>query len=149
TYSVAGGEPTALEWDESGAFNVGLVLSEAVTAVEVSATDGAGNLSNAHLDIVYSPVLTALDVSPKVAERGATVTLTGSGFGPLEGSVSFSGLDAEIRSWTETEVTVTVPPEAPGGWSDLQVNTTSGTLVLNDFFVGIEVETSNLNNFFA
>lgn len=51
-------------------------------------------------------------VSQPVACPGDTITLTGTGFGTSPGRVSFGSVEATAATWTDTSITVTVPPGA-------------------------------------
>jgi hypothetical protein len=93
---------------------------------------GACGVANApHIDAV----------APTTAARGATVTLTGSKFcqdagvnadgtcaGAVPGTVDFSvdgPVQAEVTSWTDTTIVVTVPSRAPLGETEIYL-TSSG-----------------------
>jgi hypothetical protein len=51
-------------------------------------------------------------VSMAVACPGDVITITGSGFGSTAGRVSFGGVETAATTWTDTSITVTVPPGA-------------------------------------
>jgi RHS repeat-associated protein len=92
---------------------VGLSLSSNNTATldtasfdNVSVTPG-GSLPN--------PVITGL--SPSSGAPGQTVTITGSGFGttPSNGTVQFNGSLATVGTWSDSQVVATVSDEATTG----------------------------------
>jgi RHS repeat-associated protein len=62
-----------------------------------------------------SPVITTL--SPSVGYYGTSVTITGTNFGPAQGSstVKFGGVSANITSWSNTSIVATVPAGASSG----------------------------------
>lgn len=80
-----------------------------------------------------SPHITA--VSPPHAPVGATVVISGSGFGDFQervlGQVSF-GAGLPIKEWSDTKISITVPNDAQSG--DLTV-TADGRSASVDFIV--------------
>jgi hypothetical protein len=56
-------------------------------------------------------------VSPTSAPVGATVTITGTGFGAVQGSstVTFGGVAAPVSDWSNSSITVRVPAGATTG----------------------------------
>jgi YD repeat-containing protein len=56
-------------------------------------------------------------LSPMSAPVGATVTITGTGFGVVQGNstVTFSGVAAPVLAWSNNSITVTVPAGATSG----------------------------------
>jgi len=63
----------------------------------------------------YNPVISNLQ--PPAAPIGGNVTINGSGFGAYQGSstVQFNALTAQVRSWSDTSVTIIVPTNATSG----------------------------------
>ncbi|MDR3685499.1 MAG: IPT/TIG domain-containing protein [Coriobacteriia bacterium] len=63
-----------------------------------------------------TPVVTS--ISPDSGPVGSTVTISGSGFGASEGSgvVTFGGVTTTALTWSDTTITVAVPPGAPAGY---------------------------------
>ena len=57
----------------------------------------------------------ALSLSPPSGPVGTVVTITGSGFGTTQGTVSFGGISASITSWSDTRIVFTVPQNATAG----------------------------------
>jgi RHS repeat-associated protein len=74
-----------------------------------------GGPSNTNVLFTLAPTVTSL--SPSFGPAGTTVTISGSGFGTSEGtgSVTFNGVSATPSSWTDTQITVTVPAGATTG----------------------------------
>jgi hypothetical protein len=67
---------------------------------------------------------------PAVNARGVVTTITGSNFGTTQGSssVSFSGVTAtQIRTWSDTEITVIVPMSTVDSAASVIVTTSGGT----------------------
>ena len=62
-----------------------------------------------------NPVITS--VSPAVAPVGASVTISGSGFCAAQSSstIQFSGVAANVTSWSDSQIVATVPPGASSG----------------------------------
>lgn len=64
-------------------------------------------------DYPGTPVITLLN--PDHGAVGATVVITGTGFGAVEGDVEFDGTAASVSAWADTEITCTVPVGAGTG----------------------------------
>lgn len=80
-------------------------------------------------------------LTPGTAERGDSVTITGSGFGTTPGSVTIGGEAATTTAWTDTSITATVPAGATNAWHDVGVTTAGGSDTLDDaLFVGVEFD---------
>jgi RHS repeat-associated protein len=64
---------------------------------------------------MIKPVINSL--TPPAAQPGGTVTLNGVGFGSSQGNstVQFNSVTATATSWSDTSITVTVPPNATSG----------------------------------
>jgi hypothetical protein len=78
------------------------------------------------VDNVPVPALTNL--SPSSGPPGTLVTLTGTGFGAVQGTsfVTFGGIPAAVTSWTNTEITIVVPDLSPSNYS-VFVTTSGGS----------------------
>jgi len=91
------------------------------TTVPANASTGnvvvtvGGVASNGIAFGVFNPV--ASSVSPPAAEAGATVTLTGSGFGTIQGDsqIQFNGVAAGVTSWSNTSITAILPSNVTSG----------------------------------
>ena len=106
------------------------VTSWSATSIVVTVPSGAttgsvvvfasGVNSNAKTFTV-TPVLTSLSITTGAV--GAAVTITGTGFGPTQGTgtVKFNGTAATVTSWSVTSIAVTVPTGATTG--NVVVNT--------------------------
>jgi len=57
------------------------------------------------------------NVSPASGPTGTAITITGSGFGAVQGpsTVTLSGASATPTSWSNTKIVVPVPHQAPTG----------------------------------
>lgn len=64
---------------------------------------------------VANPVITG--VSPIAGRPGVSVTVSGSGFGPTQGTslLNFNGATAAISSWSDTQIVAIVPDAATTG----------------------------------
>lgn len=80
----------------------------------------------------------ATSLNPSVALRGASVTITGAGFGASPGSVTIGGVAATTTDWTDTSITATVPANAENAWQEVSVTTAGGSDTLSGLFVGVE-----------
>jgi len=71
--------------------------------------------------IVIKPTITSL--TPPAAQGGATIALSGAGFGASQGTsqVQFNGVTASVNSWSDTSISVTVP-----------LNTTTGPVTVTE-----------------
>jgi YD repeat-containing protein len=102
----------------------GSVLSWSNTSIVVSvpssATTGnvivtAGNQpSNSAIFTVLPPVIAS--VSPTSGGVGLPITITGSNFGPSQGTttLTFNGTPASVTSWTQTSIVTAVPVATTG-----------------------------------
>lgn len=78
-------------------------------------------------------------VSPDDACAGEMITLTGHNFGSGGGRVCFSsdrgllspGICVSARTWSDTRVTVEVPPNADGGYVSLQIKDSTANICGN------------------
>jgi hypothetical protein len=69
--------------------------------------------SNAVKFTVYGPTITSL--SPDSGPVGTAVAITGTGFGAMQGTVTFNGIMATVTSWSDTVINTTVPSGATTG----------------------------------
>lgn len=102
-----------------------------VCALALAACGGGGPVAPA--------VPQATAVSPEVAASGATITISGTGFG-TSGDVLIGGVQATASSWTDTAIQVVVPADAPSGPQRLEVTTAGGASTLDGLFVGAQFD---------
>jgi hypothetical protein len=104
-------------------------------AVEVTTPGGVATSATSFV-ILVKPQLTR--VSATSAKRGATVTLTGKGFG-ARGSTSYVKFGAKkstkVVSWSETRIQCKVPAKAKFGKLKVTVVTAGGTSAAKTFKV--------------
>jgi hypothetical protein len=76
------------------------------------------------------PTVAALSPSQVLAAEGAMVIIRGANFGQEKGTVSFSGTEAAVSSWTDGEIVVKAPYLT--GAVELQLTTAEGEQVTVD-----------------
>ena len=96
-----------------------------IVAVVPSAAPAGPDLVTVTVNSISSPSSVTFDVikptinslTPPSASVGGTVTLNGVGFGGSQGTstVQFNGVAATATSWSDTSISVTVPPSATTG----------------------------------
>ncbi len=90
-----------------------LVPAGAITGA-ISVTTGAGTGTSAN-NFVVGPPPNVTGFTPQGGPGGTSVTITGTNFGATQGSVSFNGTAATVGTWTDTQITTTVPAAATSG----------------------------------
>ena len=105
---------------------VALVPTGATTGQVGVTVSSVPSLSNPSFKI-YNPVITSF--TPPAAQAGATITINGSGFMGNANNIpiSFNGAGNAASNWTDTSITITVPPNATSG----PVNATVGGITSN------------------
>jgi len=91
---------------------VGLAVSSRSTASLATATFDSVSVSSA---AAPAPVITA--VSATTGSIGSQVVISGSGFGATQGgsAVLLNGAAVTINTWSDTSITITIPPGATSG----------------------------------
>lgn len=110
SFNGVAGSPSS--WDDTSV----------VAAVPTGAQTGPvtvmvnGQTSNG-ITLTVIPVPNLTGISPNTGDVGTSVTISGTGFGPSESynAVVFNGLAVQASTWTNTQVTVTVPRGATSG----------------------------------
>jgi IPT/TIG domain/Galactose oxidase, central domain len=74
-----------------------------------------GVATNPNYGPAFSVTPAISGISPKTGLAGTAVTVTGTGFGPAPGGVSFNGSFASATSWSTTSIVVPVPSGATTG----------------------------------
>lgn len=100
-----------------------LTIAPGTTAGKVYVNAG-GTISNAVPYAMIPPVITS--ISPTQMTPGTQLTITGTGFGALEGSgfVATANTNANVVSWSDTQIVATIVPGTTGG--GLYVQSTNG-----------------------
>lgn len=137
SYTLNGGSATSMPLASGGTFSASLTLSSGDNTVEVTATDAKGNEGKASLTITYLAQPGSVALSPMVAARGETVTVSGTDFADA-GSLTVGGVEADIQTWSDTQITATLSATTPHGWQDVVVGTANGDTTFSGFFVGTE-----------
>jgi hypothetical protein len=97
---VVSGTPTS-----SGTISFIATVSDATTA---STSKGMSLTVTSAAPVIGSP-------TPTKGSPGMTLTISGSGFGSSQGSVTIGGLAAAIQSWSPTYIVLTIPAAAKSG----------------------------------
>ena len=161
---------SSLSWSSSNttaatvsndAGNQGIVYGIAMGTTTVSACTGAVCGSTAISVVAPDPDI--VSVSPASAPVGALLTITGSGFGVMQGKslVTLNQSQATVTSWSPTSIVVSVPNDVSGNIS-VQVGGVGSNLILftvlptptiaavmpssGDVGVAIEVDGSNFGD---
>ena len=104
------------------------VPATATTGPIAVSAPGGSVTSAASFTVVPAPSLSKL--RPAAAKRGATVTLSGTGFGALRGAslVKLGGRSCTVYlSWSEAQIKCKVPARAAYGLVTVTVTTAAGT----------------------
>ena len=136
TFNGTGGTPSS--WSDTSitvGVPMGATTGDVVVTVDGTPSDGAS--------FTVTPAISSL--SPVAGPEGATVEITGTSFGAMQGtsSVTFNGTGATPTSWSSTSITVTVSMGATTG----DVVVTVGGEASNgvSFAVGTDPVISGLN----
>ena len=123
--TVTGSTNTSVTWSVNGAgaiTSAGLYTAPASIATQgtatVTATSAADSTKSASGTITLIPVPSISVLSPTSGPVGTAITITGSGFGALQGSstVAFNGTNAgTASSWSDSSIAVVVPIGASTG----------------------------------
>lgn len=83
--------------------------------VRAYATNTAGTSYGADnpLTTLDNPAITSLSDTTVLA--GQSITITGTNFGAVEGTVEFNGSEGTVSAWADTEITVTAPSPLTAG----------------------------------
>jgi len=155
TVAVNGAQVTAINWSD-GQVCYTIPSSTGVGAATVQVTTPAG-ASNAFSFTVIGPP-TISSITPSAAAPGAEVTIAGANFGPNQGSVhmwvgnspNFSNiLYLSVVSWSDTQVVVTIPANAPVGAVTLEIanGLSTGTAAKNFAVSGFQPGTLNTSRY--
>jgi YD repeat-containing protein len=112
-----------------------------VVPLPAAATSGnivvnaAGQASNG---VAFTVQPTMTSVSPLFGQVGTTVTITGSNFGPTQGSstITFNGTPATPSAWSSLAITAPVPAGATTGPISITVN--GQTVSSGNFIIAVQ-----------
>jgi uncharacterized repeat protein (TIGR02543 family) len=60
-------------------------------------------------ELYVQQAVTTTNVDPESVEAGGQINITGTGYTPVPGSITVSGYECDIISWSETEISFNVP----------------------------------------
>ncbi|HEY2115200.1 MAG TPA: IPT/TIG domain-containing protein [Candidatus Angelobacter sp.] len=83
------------------------------TSGSLVVTTSIGIASNSTSFTIPAPNIS--NISPSAARAGASVTINGTNFGSVTGTVTFSGIAGSPTSWSNTQIVVPVPATATTG----------------------------------
>ena len=83
------------------------------TSGSVVVTTSIGLASNSTSFTIPAPNIS--NISPSAARAGASVTIGGTNFGSVAGTVTFNGVAGSPTSWSNTQIVVPVPATATTG----------------------------------
>jgi len=112
TVTFNGVSTTPTNWTDTG---IAVTVPTAATTGNVVVTVSGTASNGSSFTVLTAPGITSL--SPSWGTAGTHVTITGTNFGTT-GTVTFNGTTATTTSWSDTEITATVPDGAmPGNGS--------------------------------
>ena len=85
----------------------------------VQALDSIGATATRNLSIL---IFHSDSLAPSTAPIGGLVTISGTGFGVSQGTVTFNAVAATASLWSDTSITVTVPAGIATGTGSVVVN---------------------------
>ena len=95
----------------------GIAMGVLAGGTTITATSGTGTFAGStNLTVLNPPNITS--VSPSSAQAGSSVSILGSYFGASQGTgnVALNGLLAQVASWSDSTIVVTVPQGAVTGY---------------------------------
>jgi hypothetical protein len=107
--------------------------SGSVTVTVNTATSPSQSASTTFTVASSAPAISG--ISPSSGAAGASVTISGVGFGSSKGTVTFGGTPAAVTSWADGSIAVTVPSGSTAGSVPVQVTTTAGQTASTTFTV--------------
>ncbi|MGB8128542.1 MAG: IPT/TIG domain-containing protein [Candidatus Angelobacter sp.] len=124
TVTFGGATATISSWTAS---SIQAQVPNAANTGSVTVSVG-GQASNG---VAFTPMPVTTGISPTSGVSGASVTITGTGFGSSHGSVTFNSTPATIMTWGVNSITVLVPSNGTGGANNavVTVNGVSSTPV--------------------
>lgn len=136
TYDSAyiGGQPAAINVINPNTCQV-TVPSVPVGPTTLQITDGIHSPSSINFTVNGQPSITS--VNPSQTPVGTQITINGNNFGTQDGAstVSIGGQGANISSWSNSAIVVTVPPGLNLGPNQIVVNTDCGESTTSSFSV--------------
>ncbi len=133
-------QPEVKSWSDTAiVFKVPSDLKEGEYEVKVKTSAGESNALMFKLTVEPAPkkVPKINTIQPAVGASGAQVTIYGSNFGTARGNskVHLGPVQFEVVSWSDSKLTVKVPPSMGAGDYKVSVETSEGTSNEMDFKV--------------
>lgn len=121
--------------------SIDFLVPSGVGAGYVGIQNSAGMSNGLYLIPFDSPVVAGL--SANAAAVGSDITISGSTFEPTQGTgwVSFNGTAGTVKSWSDTQIVVTVPQGATSGYVGVVQHDITSNGVMFDPFVQPSVST--------
>src|SRR5699024_3253304 len=135
TYNLNGSGDNNLTVD-GNRFETDITLQAGNNSIAVTATDTAGNKESDSITVTYGAPASDFSIDTDIAAHGDTVTVTGQNLGS-SGTINIGDTSAAADSWTDTEITFTIPGDAAAGPQQLQVTAGAGTEQF-DIFIGVD-----------
>ncbi len=114
-WSIASGSlPNGLSLDPNAGAISGIPDTAGASSFTVQVTDANSLTATQSLSIAVAPMING--VSPLSGPVNTVVTISGAGFGTIQGTVTFNGTAATtFSSWNPTSIVVAVPAGASTG----------------------------------
>lgn len=145
-YTHDGGDAQALSLT-GNTFSAGLTLTDGANEINVTARDAAGNEGSHSLTVEYLAPPSGVSSSQTVAARGDDLVITGSGLGS-SGEVLIGGVTVPTSSWSDSEITLTIPMTALSGPQTVTVSSPLGDSSF-ELFVGVAFPPGDLDDLVA
>lgn len=110
------------------------------TQVPISVTTANGSVTAAGNFTINASTPTISAINPTSGHGGSQVTITGTGFGPIQGSstvVAYDGSNENmpVVSWSDTQIVATVPTDKAAPWQIyIKVNAPGGQVTASQQF---------------
>src|SRR6185437_11703803 len=118
TVTFGGASATISSWTAS---SIQAQVPNAATAGLIVVTVGT-QTSNG---LAFTPTPVIAGISPASAVTGTTLTITGTGFGSVAGSVTFGSIQGTVKTWGINSITVRVPQNGVLGANNVVVTSNS------------------------
>src|SRR5690554_3288496 len=145
-YTLGGAEPQPLTMT-GNTFSATLTMAAGPNRITVTATDAAGNEGSDSVTVDYVAQPAGVTSRDEVAARGDSIVISGSNLGAA-GEVLLGDAVLITDSWTESEITLTIPEDAPGGPQTVTVRTPGGDSSF-ELFVGVSYGPGTLDDLAA
>ncbi len=146
TYTLGGAEAQPFTAG-GGTFSVSLTLTPGANPITVTATDAAGNSGSDSVTVQYNAPPSGTSPNVDVAAIGDTIVISGSNFG-TSGNLTIGDVSASTGSWTDSEISLTIPDNAPGGPQTITVASAHGTSTF-EIFIGVDFPEGTLEELAA